>query len=211
MPDPDVQRAIEQTAQLCQDLGHEVVETTSPVDSEFATRFNQIFGFRMVGLADAAAAKAGRPTSETGMLDVFVQDWAEYARSNFTSEDQELAAAYMLDLAAKYADWLSGMDVFLSPVMSSPAPALGRLFDPGVGFDEMFERVVRLVAYTPIQNALGLPAMSVPTGMHGEGLPIGSHFVAPAGREDLLFALAYELEQALPWAGTWAPVSVGTL
>ena len=53
----------------------------------------------------------------------------------------------MLDLAAKYTGWLSGMDIFLSPVMSSPAPALGRLFDPDVGFDEMFERVVRLIAY----------------------------------------------------------------
>ena len=77
-----------------------------------------------------------------------------------------------------------------------------------VPFDEMFDRVSRFTSYTPIQNALGLPGMSVPAGVNDAGLSIGSHFVAPAGREDVLFELAYELEAARPWWGQWAPVSI---
>jgi amidase len=50
--------------------------------------------------------------------------------------------------------------------------------------------------------------MSVPLGMSSKGLPIGSHFVAKAGDEKTLFELAYELEQAQPWADIWAPHSV---
>jgi len=204
--DPEVQRAIEEMAQLCEQLGHTVVETQSPVDSEFETRFNQIFGFRMVALAQEATAKAGRPPSETGLLEVVVRQWAEFA-SQFTREDQERANGYMVELGAEYADWLSGMDVFLSPVTTEAPPKLGYLYDPSLPFEEMFPRLTRSASYTPMQNALGLPAMSVPAGMSSDGLPIGSHFVAPPGREDLLFKLAYELEEAKPWAHEWAPVS----
>lgn len=202
MPDPDVQRVVEETAELCRQLGHTVIETSSPVDAEFETRFNQFFGFRMVGLAEAAAAKAGRPASETGLLDVFVRQWADFA-SRFTQDDVAQANAYMRSLTAEYAAWLSEMDVFLSPVMTGSAPKLGYLFDPTVPFDEMFDRIARFASYTPIQNALGLPAMSVPSGMSADGLPIGSHFVAPAGREDVLLGLAYELEQARAWKDMW--------
>lgn len=210
LPDPEVRRIIEDMAQLCEDLGHTVVETQSPVDDEFELRFNQIFGFRMVGLADAATAKAGRPPEETELLDVFVREWAAFAR-NFTPEDQEAADTYMRDLSARYDAWLSEFDVFLSPVNPGPAPAIGTLFDESVPFEEMFARVGRFTSYTPIQNALGLPGMSVPAGLTSEGLPVGSHFVAPAGREDTLFALAYEIEQAKPWSGDWAPVSLASL
>ena len=35
--------------------------------------------------------------------------------------------------------------------------------------------------------------------MSQDGLPIGSQFAAAKGREDLLYALAYELEAAQPW------------
>ena len=59
-------------AALCEQLCHTVFETKSPVDAEFELRFNQIFWFRMAGLADIATAKAGRPPSDTGSLDIFV-------------------------------------------------------------------------------------------------------------------------------------------
>jgi amidase len=51
--------------------------------------------------------------------------------------------------------------------------------------------------------------MSVPLGMSKDGLPIGSQFAAAQGREDVLYALAYEFEQAQPWTGKHAPVWAG--
>ena len=210
LPDPDVQKAVQDMAALCEQLGHTVFETQSPVDAEFELRFNQIFGFRMVGLADIASAKAGRPPAETGLLDTFVLQWAEFAR-RFTPEDVEQANAYMLSLGVQYDEWLSGMDIFLSPVTMRPAPKLGEFFDPAVPFDEMFDRITRYTSFTPVQNAIGLPGISVPAGLSQDSLPIGSHFVSRAGREDLLLELAYELEQAKPWRDMWAPVSIANL
>jgi amidase len=54
--------------------------------------------------------------------------------------------------------------------------------------------------YTQLHNIAGTPVRSLPLGMSQDGLPIGSQFAAAKGREDLLYALAYELEAAQPWA-----------
>jgi len=37
--------------------------------------------------------------------------------------------------------------------------------------------------------------------MSPEGLPIGVHFAAAQGRDELLMSLAADLERAAPWAG----------
>jgi Asp-tRNA(Asn)/Glu-tRNA(Gln) amidotransferase A subunit family amidase len=41
--------------------------------------------------------------------------------------------------------------------------------------------------------------MSVPLWWNDEGLPVGSHLVARYGREDVLFRVAAQLEEARPW------------
>jgi amidase len=65
--------------------------------------------------------------------------------------------------------------------------------------EELIERTERLVGYTPIHNAAGCPAMSVPLGWV-EGLPVGIHFAAAPGADRTLLELAFELEAARPWA-----------
>ena len=53
--------------------------------------------------------------------------------------------------------------------------------------------------FTAVFNISGQPAISLPLAQSESGLPIGVQFVAPYGREDLLFQLAAQLEQAMPW------------
>ncbi|MBD3610140.1 MAG: hypothetical protein HUJ30_06290, partial [Gammaproteobacteria bacterium] len=58
------------------------------------------------------------------------------------------------------------------------------------------------LAYTPftqLANLTGQPAMSVPMHWSREGLPVGVQLIAPHAREDRLFRLASQLEQAQHW------------
>jgi amidase len=90
-------------------------------------------------------------------------------------------------------------DVILSPVMRTPPYKLGH-HNPQTDFDTLMARVLDKVVYTPLHNACGTPAMSVPLYWTKENLPIGSQFAAWRGGEATLLHLAYELEAARPWA-----------
>ena len=87
---------------------------------------------------------------------------------------------------------------FLSPVLNQPPIDLGLLHmtDNVEGFLEV---ITTYNGFAPWANVAGQPAMSVPLCWNSEGLPIGCMFTAPYAREDLLFSLAAQLEQARPW------------
>jgi amidase len=61
-------------------------------------------------------------------------------------------------------------------------------------------RAGQFAAFTPPYNATGQPAISLPLHWNADGLPIGVQLVAAYGREDLLIAVASQLEVAEPWA-----------
>jgi amidase len=85
---------------------------------------------------------------------------------------------------------------------------LGEL-SPTLDLKTLTERRMHYAVYTQLHNVAGTPAMSAPLGMSRDGLPIGSQFAAAKGREDLLYALAYELEAAQPWATRTPKVWMG--
>lgn len=211
MPHKDVKNVVEATAKLCEGLGHTVVELKNPINgNEFYDNFSAIFSGRMLKLADQVKEMTGKPAEESGLLERFTTDFIAECRS-LGSDAIENGHQYLKKFGAMIAQWMEPVDLVLTPVLSTPPPKLGYLFDPTQDYKEMAPRVFGYAPYTPVQNALGQPAMSVPLGMSSDGLPIGSHFVAQAGDERTLFELAYELEQAKPWANKWAPNSAKKL
>jgi amidase len=64
------------------------------------------------------------------------------------------------------------------------------------------------VPFTPVFNVTGQPAVSLPLHQSSGGLPVGVQFVGPPAGEEMLIALAAQLEQARPWADRRPPLHV---
>ena len=90
-------------------------------------------------------------------------------------------------------------DVLISPVCAEPAVSLGYLA-PDQPFDALFDRLRAYCPFTPIHNASGAPAISLPLGRSSGGLPIGVQFAAAHGDDRVLLDLAQAIEIANPWS-----------
>ena len=85
------------------------------------------------------------------------------------------------------------------PTLADDTPRIGHL-DPTADYDQIMDRLLEWVAFTPLQNATGDPAISLPLGESAVGLPVGMMLSTVVGQEARLLELAYELEEARPWA-----------
>jgi Asp-tRNA(Asn)/Glu-tRNA(Gln) amidotransferase A subunit family amidase len=94
--------------------------------------------------------------------------------------------------------FLSKYDVLLTPTLGRPPLKIGE-FDQALPLERLRALLGTYVAYTPLANATGQPAMSVPLHWNADGLPIGSHFFGRHFDEATLLRLAAQLEQARPW------------
>ncbi len=97
-------------------------------------------------------------------------------------------------------------DVWLTPTVATPPPPLGLIDMMTEDIDAYLVMVFGFIPFTAMANVAGIPAMSVPLHWNPEGLPIGVHFVAGYARDDLLFSLAGQLEEARPWCNRRPPV-----
>ena len=164
----------------------------------------------MVLWASGCAAAINASTQATGNTlspDLFEPlTWALYEQGRTQSATNYLMSlTYLQSIARSVARFFDDYDVLLTPTLGEPPVPLGsfdsREDDPLYGLT----RAARFVPFTPMFNVTGQPAMSVPLYWNGEGLPIGTHFVARFGDEATLFRLASQLEQARPWAGRRPP------
>lgn len=197
-PDAEVRAGLDGAVKLLQSLGHRVSETKWPIDS---ARFGQDFlTLWSAGAAMDMQAMAKMLGRAPGPYDAepFSRGMAELiARAPEGAVDA--AIGRLAADAQAYDGWFKDFDVIVSPVLAKPPVPLGYV-SGDVPFAELSARLTDYVGYTPLHNVAGAPAMSVPLHWTADGLPVGVHFAARAGADALLFALAYQLEAAQPWA-----------
>ena len=83
---------------------------------------------------------------------------------------------------------------------------------PGSAFELMEELAAKSMDRIPNTwpfNMTGQPAMSLPIHRAESGHPVGVQFVGRFGREDTLFNLAGQLEEARPWIQDYPFMSTG--
>ncbi|WP_405803126.1 amidase family protein [Streptomyces sp. NBC_01187] len=89
-------------------------------------------------------------------------------------------------------------DAILSPTLAQPPRPVGGLRDDADPRAE-FEASSRFTPFTPLYNATGQPAVSLPLHWSPEGLPIGVMLGGRYGEDSLLLSLSAQLEAARPW------------
>jgi amidase len=94
---------------------------------------------------------------------------------------------------AHAVEWFAhnGFDVLVTPAAAGPPPA-GVTWSR-TGFRDNLRASARAAAFTAPWGLVGLPALVVPVGTRGDGLPASVQLVAPPGKTALLFDLAAQL------------------
>ena len=204
-PDVEIAAIIQQTATLCAGIGHHVELVSMPIDrAGLREAILTIWPYLGGDLVDLYGALY--PQTPIGdLLEPWTIGLAE-KRRGVTPE--QLAGCYAAIAAGEQAvaAFHQTWDVVLSPVTRSAPLPLGALA-PTRAFDELWTALFDYVDYTPLHNLVGTPSVSLPLGMTADGLPIGSMLSAAHGSDELLLALAAEIEEAAPWADRWPPVA----
>jgi amidase len=225
--DPACVRAVQESARLLASLGHHVEEAKPEVDGKaVADAFVKLY-FGHVAAATAELVAHGArpsdfelPTRGLAMLGRALQS-GEYVASH----RRWATFARQLNL------FFERYDVFMTPVMAIPPPPHGTMAMPAwkrwaltplvaldMGktlfwsgmVDQMAEESLGRTPFTQLANLTGSPAMSVPLGKTDDGLPVGTHFIARWGSDEMLFRLARQLEEAVPWDVARPPAPFGT-
>lgn len=204
-PAPDVKAAIEDVAKLCASLGHEIVPARNPLDGEAFE--NAFLAAWASGPAELLALVTQMGLKPEDVLEPWTLGLAELY-NRMLKDTLAKSLGHFEKVTAETLAFMADYDVWLTPVLAASPPKTGEQA-PTVPFDTLYERVFNYVSYTPLHNVVGTPAMSVPLSWNAEGLPIGSQFAALPGQERVLLELAFELEQARPWAEKYPPVFAG--
>ena len=198
---PDCIQAVQETAALCADLGHEVTQAAPKMSGDSLTEmFSVLWSSSTAATLSILKAKQDQ---------VEPLSWALYEKGCQISAPEYMQTITALQrVSRQFARFFVEYDLLLTPTLAEPPVPLGT-FD-ATADDPMkgFRRSKTFVPFTPICNVTGQPAMSVPLFWNREELPIGSHFVGRFGDEATLFRLAAQLEEARPWKDKIPPISV---
>lgn len=224
--DRDCVKGLEAAAKLCADLGHEVVEAAPPIDGKaFAEAFLAIVCVETRATIEEAEVLLNRKAK---FKDFEPVTWViGLLGRQYGAPEYSKSLNLVQRMARQMGVFFKNYDVLLTPTLAMPPLIMGALQPKGMqavamkllgrlnaggiinkysGKDALAEQFFSFMTYTPLFNATGQPAMSVPLYWNDAGLPIGMQFIGRYGDEATLFRLAGQLEKARPWFDRFPPI-----
>lgn len=215
---PECVRAVEQAAELCRSLGHDVDEAAPEFDRKQVIRSWMTTVAANVAAEVAAAERlVGRPAGDD--IEPLTALTAMIGRT--------LGAGEMMSLqfATAQACWEIGRffeqyDILVTSTLGRPPAQVGEFALPVIQralialvrraptrlaarrARDMMASDPQLHAYpnTQLANITGQPALSLPLATASNGLPLGVQFVGKMADEATLLRLGAQIERATPWA-----------
>jgi amidase len=194
--DPEVAEAVRGTGKLLESLGHTVEQVDAPVPESFIEDFLSYWSLLATFIV-STGKRTLDPSFDRRLTDNLTRGLARNG----------LRKSYRLPMtlgrlgASKYvsARFFREYDAAITPTLALPTPELGWL-NPAQPYEVVIDRLIHLATFTPLQNATGDPAVSLPMATGSNGMPIGVQIAASQGHEARLLEVAYELEAARPFA-----------
>src|SRR5215203_2605284 len=184
--EPEVVAALDDTARLLEELGHEVEDVPAGLlGPEVLPNFERSWVLSGTTL----------PVNEDQVPQLCALTRELRGRGLEMSAREAMEALFALRLfSRRYVQAVDRFDVLLAPVCTMTPRPLGWFTEDGEGGPD-FERQKRYASYTAVYNVTGQPAVSVPLGWTEGGLPIGSMLVGRPADEATLVALSAQLEE----------------
>jgi amidase len=155
---------------------------------------------------DAIAQARGRPIAPDEVEPVVFGAWR--TGRSISGGDYLRALNSLHLIGRRMGNFHERYDLLLTPTLAEPPAVLGRFamsnpdfLDYRLGPNGLW----RYTPFTPLANATGAPAISLPVGVSSAGLPIGAMLGAPLGGEALLLRVAAQWEAAAPERRAIAP------
>ena len=193
---PETDAVLRSAAATLAGQGRQLIEVRLGVTPQFVEDFKLYWAFTAVVMCGLMAA-SHRAGFHREHLDPFTRGLARLFGRNAAGL---IPAIRRLHVGTQIYDaHFANVDVLLTPVLAHPAPKIGE-HAPDQPFETLLAKLIDYVAFTPINNIGGGPAIALPHGMMASGLPGSIQLSAPRGGERTLLELAYELEATSPFA-----------
>ena len=202
---PEVQAALEHTAEVLARLGHEVVPRGLGIDQRALYGAQNAFSGAnfAAGMKRLIDAIGREPEGE----ELEPLTWAALKGGRRASGEQTMWEAQELRMLARGVMALfEDFDVYLTPVLGTPPPPIGYIDPVAVSPRDIGKRNGEVFPFAAPFNMTGQPSLSLPLAMSSTGLPIGMMFSGRYADEATLFRLAAQLEKEMPWKDRRPPV-----
>lgn len=203
----DCRAAVESAGALLADLGHHVDHALPDADHGAMMRaWTDIVACGTWKWVRAEAKAEGLPNHGLDLIEPVARG-ACLRAMQLDGADYLAAVGQIHAYGRQMARVFLGCDVLLSATLAEPPAEVGRFahsrpeFEDYVAYRMGPGGCFDYSPFTAVFNASGQPAVSLPLHWTDAGLPIGVHFAAAYGADELLMALAGQLEQARPWFG----------
>ncbi len=203
--DPEVERKLQDTAELLKRLGHDVIEQGLGIDYRAMYRAQGLVSASnfSAGIMDWVERLGREPNpGELGRLAQRGYDAGKRVTGQQAFWGWRQLRLFNRQILERFVD----RDVYLCPTMSTPSPRVDWLDPLTLDLKEFDRRQSATYGTTPPFNFTGQPSLSLPLWQSQSGLPIGMMFTGRFADETTLYRLAGQLEKELPWKDRRPPI-----
>jgi Asp-tRNA(Asn)/Glu-tRNA(Gln) amidotransferase A subunit family amidase len=197
--EPDVRAAFHRALAALADAGWELVEAHPP--PTYPTPI-----WNTIATAEGYA-------SEGPLLAEFAERMTEGTAELIRAGERVSAGAYIdaqherAAYTRAWSEFFVAHDLLLTPAMQLTALPVGVLAPERIDGEPVDSFWDDWCTFCLPANLTGQPAASVPIGFDSGGLPVGLQIIGRRWEDARVLAAAAAVEQLLPWADAWPPVS----